>query len=178
MRILKSRRAISGAVTALILVIVSVALALAVAVFAFGLFGSFGNTNAGVQIIGTPTVAVINKTVTIGGRPTNASNITITLTMKNSGSAPAAINSVTVGNLTFTPGGRNVTITPSSLPSGFDGSVTIKVINYIGPLPGSLANTNVGGTVPVSITVSEGSLTPTLSVQASLQSSNYTVQTK
>jgi hypothetical protein len=61
MRILKSRRAISGAVTALILVIVSVALALAVAVFAFGLFGSFGNTNAGVQIIGTPTVVVIIK---------------------------------------------------------------------------------------------------------------------
>ena len=81
MRILKSRRAISGAVTALILVIVSVALALAVAVFAFGLFGSFGNTNAGVQIIGTPTVVVINKTV----GTTSKINITITLTMKNSG---------------------------------------------------------------------------------------------
>jgi len=166
MRILKSRRAISGAVTALILVIVSVALALAVAVFAFGLFGSFGNTNAGVQIIGTPTV-VVNGT-------TGKWNITITLTMKNSGSAPAAIDSVTVGNLTFTPG-NGATIKPSSLPSGFDESVTILVSKYPGSLPGSLAKTNVGGTVPVSITVSEGSLTPTLSVQATLQSSNYTV---
>jgi len=166
MRILKSRRAISGAVTALILVIVSVALALAVAVFAFGLFSSFGNTNAGVQIIGTPTV-VVNGTKNSGW------NIYITLTMKNSGSAPAAINSVTVGNLTFTPGGSGVSITPSSLYSGFDGSVTIKVQSYKGYLPGSLANTSVGGTVPVSITVSEGSLTPTLSVQASLQSSTY-----
>jgi len=173
MRILKSRRAISGAVTALILVIVSVALALAVAVFAFGLFGSFGNTNAGVQIIGTPTVVVINKTV----GATSKINITITLTMKNSGSAPAAIDSVTVGNLTFTPGSSNgatVTIAPSSsLPSGFDNSIIIKVLNYTGSLPGSLASTNVGGTVPVSITISEGSLTPTLSVQATLQSSNY-----
>jgi len=164
MRILKSRRAISGAVTALILVIVSVALALAVAVFAFGLFSSFGNTNAGVQIIGTPTVVV-------NGTPSKW-NITITLTMKNSGSAPAAINSVTVGNLTFTPG-NGATIKPSSLYSGFDGPVTIKVINYPGHLPGSLANTNVGGTVPVSITVSEGSLTPTLTVQATLQNSTY-----
>ena len=169
MRILKSRRAISGAVTALILVIVSVALALAVAVFAFGLFSSFGNTNAGVQIIGTPT-----PTVVVTNKTSGEWNITITLTMKNSGSAPAAINSVTVGNLTFTPGSRSVTITPSSsLPSGFDESVTIVII-YSGSLPGSLAKTNVGGTVPVSITVSEGSLTPTLSVQATLQSSNYT----
>lgn len=165
MRILKSRRAISGAVTALILVIVSVALALAVAVFAFGLFGSFGNTNAGVQIIGTPTVAVSGTKAPW--------TISITLTMKNSGSAPAAIDSVTIGNLTFTPGSRGVTITPTSLPSGYDGSVNI-TISYNGNLPGSLANTNVGGTVPVSITVSEGSLTPTLSVQATVQSSTYT----
>ena len=168
MRILKSRRAISGAVTALILVIVSVALALAVAVFAFNLFGSFGNTNAGVQIIGTPTVVVSNTTGTH-----SKWNITITLTMKNSGSAPAAINSVTVGNLTFTTS-NGATFAPSSLYSGFDGPVTIKVINYPGHLPGSLANTNVGGTVPVSITVSEGSLNPTLPAQATLQSSTDT----
>jgi len=166
MRILKSRRAISGAVTALILVIVSVALALAVAVFAFNLFGSFGNTNAGVQIIGTPTVVVSNTTGTH-----SKWNITITLTMKNSGSAPAAINSVTVGNLTFTP--SDATFNPTSLYSGFDGSVTIN-ITYSKYLPGSLAKTNVGGTVPVSITVSEGSLTLTLPAQATLQSSTDT----
>ena len=169
MRILKSRRAISGAVTALILVIVSVALALAVAVFAFGLFGSFGNTNAGVQIIGTPTVVVSNTTATVG-KPSEW-NITITLAMKNSGSAPAAINSVTVGNLTFTP--SDATFNPTSLYSGFDGSVTIN-ITYSKYLPGSLAKTNVGGTVPVSITVSEGSLTLTLPAQATLQSSTDT----
>jgi len=172
MRILKSRRAISGAVTALILVIVSVALALAVAVFAFGLFSSFGNTNAGVQIIGTPTVVVTS------GGTSNVWDINITLTMKNSGSAPAAIDSVIVGNLTFTPGsgpaGSTVTITPSSLSGGFDGSVTILVSKYNGYLPGSLAETNLRGTVPVSITVSEGSLTLTLPAQATLQSSTYT----
>jgi len=165
MRILKSRRAISGAVTALILVIVSVALALAVAVFAFNLFGSLGNTNAGVQIIGTPTVVVTNNS--------KSWHINIILTMKNSGSAPAAINSVTVGNLTFTPGSKNVTITPSSLSGGFDGSVKINVTIYNQPLPGSLAEANVGGTVPVSITVSEGSLTLTLPAQASLKNSTY-----
>ena len=169
MRILKSRRAISGAVTALILVIVSVALALAVAVFAFNLFGSFGNTNTGVQIIGTPTVVVSGS----GASGTSAPwTINITLTMKNSGSAPAAINSVIVGNLTFTPGG-SVSITPSSLSGGFDGSVKINVTIYNQPLPGSLAEANVGGTVPVSITVSEGSLTLTLPAQASLKNSTY-----
>ena len=103
--------------------------------------------------------------------------------MKNSGSAPAAIDSVTVGNLTFTPGNsvtvkysssNGATITSSSLPSGFDGSVTITISYNQQYLSGSLAKTNVGGTVPVSITVSEGSLTPTLSVQATLQSSTYT----
>ena len=96
--------------------------------------------------------------------------------MKNSGSAPAAIDSVIVGNITSTP--SDLTVKPTSLSGGFDvsggfdGSVTITISNQQ-YLPGSLAKTNEDGTVPVLITVSEGSLTLTLPAQATLQSSTY-----
>ncbi|TRM73139.1 hypothetical protein DJ523_08065, partial [Sulfolobus sp. E5] len=55
-KMLKSRRAISGAVTALILVIASVIIALVVVGFAFGLFGAFGGTPTVTQI-GTGTIS-------------------------------------------------------------------------------------------------------------------------
>ncbi|MEM4076397.1 MAG: hypothetical protein QXN30_08225, partial [Metallosphaera sp.] len=112
-RILKSRRAISGAVTALILVIVSVALALAVAVFAFGLFSSFGSSGQ-VQAIGTPQVYVTGSS----GKYTIYVNVTI----KNSGSNPATVQSINVANITATPGttSTKLTVTPTTIPGGYD----------------------------------------------------------
>lgn len=164
-RILKSRRAISGAVTALILVIVSVALALAVAVFAFGLFGSFGSSGQ-VQAIGTPQVSVVQSSI-------KGYNITVYATIKNSGSNPATIQSITVGNITATPGSNILTVTPTTIPGGYDGVVKITIGNQAN-LPGSLSKANLGGSVPITMTLSEGSLSPTLTLQGIL---NYTVYT-
>ncbi|AEB95423.1 hypothetical protein [Metallosphaera cuprina] len=163
-RILKSRRAISGAVTALILVIVSVALALAVAVFAFGLFGSFGSSGGQAQVIGTPQVSVTGPS---GGPYTIIVNVTI----KNSGSNPATIQSVTVANITATAG--NIKIKPLTIPAGYDGVVNIS-ISGVTHLPLTLANTNTGGSVPISIALTEGSLSPILTTQGILTNSSYT----
>ncbi|QKQ99426.1 hypothetical protein GWK48_02590 [Metallosphaera tengchongensis] len=154
-RYLKSKRAISGAVTALILVIVSVALALAVAVFAFGLFGTFGSSGQ-VQAIGTPTVNV----TTSNGKY----NVTVTLDLKNSGTNAASITSISIGNITESTG---FTVIPSTIPGGFDGIVTVKLTG-LQNLPGSLTKTNVGGSVPITVVLSEGSLSPTLTLQGVL----------
>ncbi|BBL46862.1 hypothetical protein [Metallosphaera sedula] len=160
-RYLKSKRAISGAVTALILVIVSVALALAVAVFAFGLFGTFGSSGQ-VQAIGTPE---LNVTQPSAGQY----NIYLIVQIKNSGTVAASVQSVTIGNITVTPASTSPTlkVTPTSIPGGFDGilNITIKDVTY---LPGVLQKNNIGGSVPVSITFSEGSLSPTLTLQGVL----------
>ncbi|BBL46860.1 hypothetical protein MJ1HA_0960 [Metallosphaera sedula] len=155
-RYLKSKRAISGAVTALILVIVSVALALAVAVFAFGLFGTFGSSGQ-VQAIGTPVVNVKNG------------DIYLTVQIKNSGTVAASVQSVTIGNITEPAG--SFTANPTSIPGGFDGTLTI-IITGVTHFPGVLQQSNIGGSVPVSITFSEGSLSPTLTLQGVLNSTN------
>ncbi|MEM1621901.1 MAG: hypothetical protein QXJ30_08370 [Metallosphaera sp.] len=159
-RYLKSRRAISGAVTALILVIVSVALALAVAVFAFGLFGTFGSSGQ-VQAIGTPVVNVKNAA------NQGYYNIILTVQIKNSGTVAASVQSVSIGDITVAAGNANLVVTPSSIPGGFDGTLNITITNQPN-LPGVLQKGNIGGSVPVSITFSEGSLSPTLTLQGVL----------
>lgn len=166
-RYLKSRRAISGAVTALILVIVSVALALAVAVFAFGLFGTFGSSGQ-VQAIGTPVVNV--KPNSTAANPTyKGYNISISVQLKNSGTVSASIQSITIGNITLPAGSKYLVVNPSSIPGGFDGILKIVIANQP-DLPGVLQQSNTGGSVPVSITFSEGSLSPTLTLQGVLNS--------
>jgi hypothetical protein len=125
MRILKSRRAISGAVTALILVIVSVALALAVAVFAFGLFGSFGNSGQ-LQITSTPLVNVVSS-------GSNHYTVSVIFNVKNGGATPASLQSIQVaGHLSSTPsvylvGSNQATGSnqpPNVIPAGYAGEVT------------------------------------------------------
>ncbi|AWR98577.1 hypothetical protein [Metallosphaera hakonensis] len=161
-RYLKSKRAISGAVTALILVIVSVALALAVAVFAFGLFGSFGSSG-NLQVVGTTHVYAYNLSTSTSKEKYV---INITLTVKNPSSNPATINSVSVGNLTFTNFNvSGITKTPE-IPAGASGQITINIDynNYV-PIAG-LNPGNVGGTVPISLSITEGTLSPTITVTA------------
>jgi hypothetical protein len=65
----RSKKGLSGAVTALILVIASVIIALVVVGFAFGLFGALG---------GTPTVTQIG-TGTLSGSPNSGYQAVITL---------------------------------------------------------------------------------------------------
>ena len=167
MRILKSRRAISGAVTALILVIVSVALALAVAVFAFGLFGSFGNSGQ-LQITSTtPLVNVVN----ISKRPVDY-NVTVIFSVKNGGATPASLQSIQVdGYLNSTPSvylvGSNQHT--SVIPAGYAGEVIVYFLNTT-PLPSPLTSPN-GGSVPINMVFTQGSLSPTFTLQGIL---NYT----
>ncbi len=165
-RYLKSRRAISGAVTALILVIVSVALALAVAVFAFGLFGTFGSSGQ-VQAIGTPQVYEYNST---GG---SHAYVVVKVDLKNSGTSIASIESVTVGGITNTTpvlyyNGAKV----SNIQGGFDGLLIITFNITASTAPGTLSKANIGGSVPVTIQLSEGSLSPTLTLQGVLDNSS------
>ncbi|AWR98575.1 hypothetical protein [Metallosphaera hakonensis] len=163
-RYLKSKRAISGAVTALILVIVSVALALAVAVFAFGLFGSFGSSG-NLQVVGTTYLNYLGNSM-----------VQVTMTVKNPSSNPASINAITIGNYTASQatngkvnsGGEfNVSTGSNQIPAGFSGQIIIYVDNGT-PIAG-LTQANVGGTIPVSISITEGTLSPTLTINAVLQ---------
>jgi len=156
MRILKSRRAISGAVTALILVIVSVALALAVAVFAFGLFGSFGNSGQ-LQITSTPLVNVTTKYVNI------------TFNVKNAGATPASLQSISVAG--YQPSSFQVKVgstVSQTIPSGYSGPVEVGFSNT-GSLPSSLTSANnIGGSVQINMVFTQGSLSPTFTLQGIL----------
>ncbi|EHP69630.1 hypothetical protein MetMK1DRAFT_00024010 [Metallosphaera yellowstonensis MK1] len=171
MRILKSRRAISGAVTALILVIVSVALALAVAVFAFGLFGSFGNSGQ-LQITSTPLVNVVKTSTTIGNNPVYS--VTVIFNVKNGGATPASLQSIQVaGYLNSTPlvylGSKQAT---GGIPAGYAGEVNVTFENTTA-LPSSLTSpNNVGGSVQINMVFTQGSLSPTFTLQGILNSTN------
>jgi hypothetical protein len=166
MRILKSRRAISGAVTALILVIVSVALALAVAVFAFGLFGSFGNSGQ-LQITSTPLVNVVSS-------GSNHYTVTVIFNVKNGGATPASLQSIQVaGYLNSTPsvsvylGSGQVT---GVIPAGYAGEVNV-TFKTTTVLPSSLTSpNNVGGSVQINMVFTQGSLSPTFTLQGILNS--------
>ena len=168
MRILKSRRAISGAVTALILVIVSVALALAVAVFAFGLFGSFGNSGQ-LQITSTtPLVNVVNISTTKTGYHYN---VTVIFSVKNGGTTPASLQSIQVdGYLNSTPSVYLVVSKQhtSVIPAGYAGEVIVYFLNTT-PLPSPLTSPN-GGSVPINMVFTQGSLSPTFTLQGILNS--------
>jgi len=162
MRILKSRRAISGAVTALILVIVSVALALAVAVFAFGLFGSFGNSGQ-LQITSTPLVNVVSSNT--------GYTVSVIFNVKNGGAIPASLQSIQVaGYLSSTPsvylGSTRAT---GGIPAGYAGEVTVTFSATA--LPSSLTSSDdVGGSVQINMVFTQGSLSPTFTLQGILNS--------
>jgi hypothetical protein len=85
----RTKRALSGAVTALILVIASVIIALVVVGFAFGLFGAFSNSGT-VSQVGTATLYT---------------NGTLVVTLKNTG-APTTVTAVYVNGQSYTPSGE------------------------------------------------------------------------
>ncbi|QCO29482.1 hypothetical protein DFR88_02350 [Metallosphaera sedula] len=158
-RYIRSRRAISGAVTALILVIVSVALALAVAVFAFGLFGSFGGSGNGIQVVGTPVINVKTAgTDTVGANY----NITVQLTVKNTESTLATIESISIAGLTNSSVNQQVA-------AGATHTYTLYILAKT--LPTTLGVNNVGTSIPIQITFAAGALNPTLTVYGNLNTS-------
>ena len=95
-RVLRSKRALSGAVTALILVIASVIIALVVVGFAFGLFGAFSTT---------PNIHLVSAYVQNG---------VLYITVSNTGSANGEILGVIVqaggSAISTTPTGGTVTV--------------------------------------------------------------------
>ncbi|MCI2413785.1 MAG: DUF973 family protein [Candidatus Aramenus sp.] len=124
----KSKRGISGAVTALILVIASVIIALVVVGFAFGLFGAFSGTPQVTQV-GTGTIDVATGTATF--------------TLKSSGSVQ--IVSAQIVGTSYTAGTSSITAT--SLTPGLN-TVTIKF--------GTTHNLQPGSTYNISLALSDG----------------------
>mgnify|MGYP001773064216 CR=1 FL=1 len=145
----RSKKGLSGAVTALILVIASVIIALVVVGFAFGLFGALG---------GTPTVTQVGSGSMEG--VTNNGQLQYyqaTFTLHTSG--PVSIESVSlvgtsdsgtvVGSTSLTAGANTITVT---FPTG----------NGFNPQPGT--------TYQISVGLSDGA-----TVQVAVQYTGYTV---
>ncbi|MFP3234128.1 MAG: DUF973 family protein [Sulfolobaceae archaeon] len=139
----RSKRGLSGAVTALILVIASVIIALVVVGFAFGLFGALG---------GTPTVTQVG-TGSLSGSSSTGYQATFTLqstgkvqivsasivgTTESAGSAAITGYSLTTGintvTISFAPG----TFTPQpgatyQISIGLSDGTTVQVaVTYVG----------------------------------------------
>jgi hypothetical protein len=138
----RSKKGLSGAVTALILVIASVIIALVVVGFAFGLFGALG---------GTPTVTQVGTGTLTYNSNTNEYVATITLhstgtvTIESASIVGTSVSENGLSTSTLTAGANTVTICfPSEPPSTFN------------PQPGSTYQISIGlgdgTTVQVAVT--------------------------
>ena len=102
----RTKRGLSGAVTALILVIASVIIALVVVGFAFGLFGALG---------GTPTVTQVGTGVLYYN---SKNQLVATITLHSTGNVQivsativgTSVTATSFSNQTLTAGGNTVTI--------------------------------------------------------------------
>jgi hypothetical protein len=139
----RSKKGLSGAVTALILVIASVIIALVVVGFAFGLFGALGGTPTVTQV-GTGTLynsgnGYYTATVTLH----STGNVQIVSASIVGTSVTANAFSVVGGSNTLTAGANTVVI---SFPS----------TNTFNPQPGSTYQISIGlsdgATVQVAVT--------------------------
>ena len=132
----KNAKALSGAVTALILVIASVIIALVVVAFAFGLFGAFTGQGTVTQV-GTATL--------------NASG-TLIVTLKNTGATTQVTGVIINGNLASVSG--QVTISAGESTYSIALSVSTSTLqNLVGsPISLTLQLSN-GQTVTVSAIV-------------------------
>uniref|UniRef100_A0A0F2LNT3 DUF973 family protein n=1 Tax=Candidatus Aramenus sulfurataquae TaxID=1326980 RepID=A0A0F2LNT3_9CREN len=105
----KSKKGISGAVTALILVIASVIITLSVVGFAFGLFGAFGGTPQVTQI-GTGIININGGYATFDLHSTgNVQIVSATIVGTTYSASPASITVGSGGN-TLTAGVNSVTV--------------------------------------------------------------------
>ena len=129
----KNAKALSGAVTALILVIASVIIALVVVGFAFGLFGAF--TGQG--------------TVTQVGTATLSASGTLTVTLKNTGATTQVTGVIINGNLASVSG--QVTISAGQNTYSISlGSITSTLQNLVGSTISLTLQLSNGQTVTVS----------------------------
>ncbi|MFP3261019.1 MAG: hypothetical protein RXQ22_09100 [Sulfolobus sp.] len=136
----RTKRALSGAVTALILVIASVIIALVVVGFAFGLFGAFSSSGT-VSEVGTATLTTSGQ---------------LTIALKNTGAA-TTVTAVYIDGQTI-PLSSTVTISPGS--STYIISIPTSSIS-------SYLNSVVGSTITLTLDLSSGT---TVTVSAVVQS--------
>jgi len=130
----KNAKALSGAVTALILVIASVIIALVVVAFAFGLFGAFTGQGTVTQV-GTATLS--------------ASNGILTVTLKNTGATTQVTGVIINGNLASVSGQVTISAGESTYSISL-GSSTSTLKSLVGsPISLTLQLSN-GQTVTVS----------------------------
>ena len=131
----RTKRALSGAVTALILVIASVIIALVVVGFAFGLFGALGGTPTVTQV-GTGTLSK----VTMG----NQTYYQATFTLQSTGSVKI-VSAVIVGTSDSVG---------SSAITGYQLSTGVNTVTIDFPTTGFTPQT--GATYQISIGLSDG----------------------
>jgi hypothetical protein len=139
----RSKKGLSGAVTALILVIASVIIALVVVGFAFGLFGALG---------GTPTVTQVGTgTLSYSG----GNYYTATITLHSTGtvqivSASIVGTSVTANTIVVNGGGNTLNAGPNTVV------ITFQSASGFNPQPGSTYQISIGlsdgTTVQVAVT--------------------------
>jgi hypothetical protein len=144
----RSKRGLSGAVTALILVIASVIIALVVVGFAFGLFGALG---------GTPTVTQVG-TGTLSSTGSNGQIYYVaTITLHSTGKVQIVSASIVGTNVTAS------NISPISLSAGLT-TVTLTFPTESGftPQPGTVYQVSV-------------SLSDSTTVQVAVEYTGYTV---
>ena len=127
----RSKKGLSGAVTALILVIASVIIALVVVGFAFGLFGALGGTPTVTQV-GTGTLSpVYNGNTLLGYKATITLHSTGTVQIQTASIVGTPVTATKYSNQTLTAGPNTVTIYfPST--TGFN------------PQPGSVYQISIG----------------------------------
>ena len=116
-RLLKSRKALSPVVAAIILIAVTVAVSIAVAAWMGALTFTFMQTEQ---------VSITNMAFS---GSTNSSSNDIVLTVKNTGSSKTTISVVTLNNAVWS----GVTLNPSSgeLAAGATGTVTLNDVTWI-----------------------------------------------
>ena len=112
----KNVKAISGAVTALILVIASVIIALVVVGFAFGLFGSF-TSSAQVTQVGTASLSSSTGTLIVTLKNTGGTVYVQTVLYNGKTYSVTGNTAITAGITQYTISiqGLNSTVIPSSL---------------------------------------------------------------
>jgi len=149
MKAKRTKKGLSGAVTALILVIASVIISLVVVGFAFGLFGAIGGTPTVTQV-GTGTLSPSTLKVTVNNKTTSVPIYVAVITLHSTG---------TVQIVSATIVGTNITAT--SLPSAplTAGANTVTITfpaNGFTPQPGSTYQISIGlsdgATVQVAVT--------------------------
>jgi hypothetical protein len=131
----RSKKGLSGAVTALILVIASVIIALVVVGFAFGLFGALGGTPTVTQV-GAGTLCLVTNN--------GQTYYVATITLRSTGN----VQIVSASILGTTDSVGSSSILGNSLSAGLN-SVTIT-------FPENGLNLQVGSTYQISISLSDG----------------------